>query len=146
MLRKILGVIVGYVAMVILTFILLTVLYNVLGADGVFGPGHYQATTAWLGGAVVVTLLVSILGGYIAKAVGKSAGAVQMLAGLVFVLGMIVAVIIIFGPAKPMDARPAAITMFEAIAKIHEPVWVCIVNPIVGTIGVLIGGILRKLK
>jgi hypothetical protein len=143
MLRKILGVIAAYVVMMILTFILLTVLYNVLGADGVFGPGNYQPTLAWLAGALIVTVLVTITGGYIAAVIGKG-GTAKILALVVIVVGLIMAAATILGPMKMPEARPAVITMFEAIAKMQEPVWVCLVNPVIGAIGVLIGGKFKK--
>jgi hypothetical protein len=144
MLRKILGVLAGYIVMMILTFALLTAVYNILGADGVFLSGTYVVTAAWLGGSLIVTLLVAITGGYVAKAIGKTNGTVRILAGLVFVLGMIIAAMILFGPVKPFEVRPAGITMFEAIAKIQEPIWVCLVNPVVCVIGILIGGMLKR--
>lgn len=144
MLRKILGVIVAYIVMFVLTFISLTILYNVLGADGVFHPGNYQPTIAWLAGGAILTLVLTIIGGYIAALIGNGAGTAKALAVVIVVIGLIMAAATIFGPEKLPEVRPAGITMWEAIAKIQDPVWVCLVNPVIGAIGALIGGSLKK--
>lgn len=143
MLRKILGVIAGYIALMIVTFIALTVWYNVLGADGVFGPANFEPTIAWSAGALIVSFLAALSGGYVSVLVGKAPVTAKILAGIVLVLGLIVGAMIIMGPVKN-EVRPAIISMFEAIGKIKEPAWVCIVNPFVGAIGIMIGGMLKK--
>lgn len=45
MARKIIGVIVGYIAMAAAIFITFTLLYLILGAEGSFQPGNFQAST-----------------------------------------------------------------------------------------------------
>ncbi len=92
MLRKIIGVVAGYVAMAVLIFILFTVLYLILGADGAFQPGNYQASGTWLVLSFILGLIAAVVGGFVCVLIAKDKKAALWLAGLVLVLGLILAI------------------------------------------------------
>lgn len=64
MLRTILGVIVGYIAMFVIVVGLLFGLYAILGQDGSFEPGTFEPSMLWLVLMFIVGLVASIVGGW----------------------------------------------------------------------------------
>ena len=147
MLRAILGVIVGYIAMVAIVFICLTVAYMALGADKVYEPMLYDVSMTWIIVSLVVGLVASIVGGLVCALIGKGTRAPIALVVVVIALG---GVGVAFEAAKERPAIPPArggdVTMFEAMQHTRQPLWVAIANPIVGVVGVLIGAGLVKGK
>ena len=71
MLRKIIGVVAGYVIMALLIFILFTLLYLVIGADGAFQPGNYQASGTWLVLSFILGLIAAVVGGFVCVLIAK---------------------------------------------------------------------------
>jgi len=143
MLRAILAVIVSYIVMFVLIFLAFTCAYAVLGANGAFKPGTFNASNRWIAMAFAVNLVVAIIGGLICAAIAKGGKAPIALAALVFVFGLLLAIPSLMVP-KPSDFRAGDVPMFEAMGKAKEPVWVPLTFPIIGAIGVLIGGRLRR--
>src|SRR5687767_12248712 len=92
MARKILGVIVGYVVMALLIFLTFSVTYLALGAGQAFKPGTYNVSLRWTAISFVLSLIAAIVGGYTCALIAKSTRAAQVLAGIVLVLGIIVAI------------------------------------------------------
>jgi hypothetical protein len=142
MLRAILAVIVSYVLMFVLIFLAFTGVYVVLRADGAFKPGSFEASNRWIAIAFVVNFVVAVIGGMVCAAIAKGGKAPIALAAVVFVLGLLLAVPSLM--VKKADvARVGDVPMFDAMQKAKEPPWVPLTFPIVGAIGVLIGGKLR---
>ena len=48
MIRNILGVILGYLAMLVSVFLTFTLLYLILGAEGTFEPKVYDVSLVWV--------------------------------------------------------------------------------------------------
>jgi Mn2+/Fe2+ NRAMP family transporter len=69
--------------------------------------------------------------------------AVKVLAGIILVLGVITVAMVAMAPA-PADARTANVPNMEAMTKAQTPVWLAILNPIIGIVGAMIGGRMRK--
>lgn len=143
MLRSILGGIAGYVVMFILIFVTFTALYLALGADRAFTPGTYQVSVLWIAVSTVLGTIAAIIGGYIAALVGKGMTAVKVLAGIILVMGLITAAMVAVTPA-PTDARTADVPNMEAMTKAQTPVSISILNPIIGIVGAMIGGRMRR--
>ncbi len=143
MLRSILGGIAGYIVMVVAVFVLFTVLWMALGADGAFQPGSYQVSMTWIAGTFVLAFIAAVAGGYSAALVGKGMTAVKITCGIVLVLGVLTIIATAVTPAAT-EARAAGVPMMEAIGKAQTPLWVAIINPVIGIVGALIGGRLRK--
>jgi hypothetical protein len=72
---------------------------------------------------------------------GKAA---KVLAIVVFVLGLLLAIPSLMVPRNGAVRTTNDVPLFEAMTKAEEPRWVPFTLPIVGVIGVLIGGKLKK--
>ena len=142
MIRAILAVIVSYVLMFVLIFLAFTGVYLVLRADGAFKPGSFEASSAWIAIAFVVNSVVAVIGGMVCAAIAKGGKAPIALAAVVFVLGLLLAIPSLM-VQKAGAVRAGDVPMFEAMQKAKEPPWVPLTFPIVGVIGVLIGGKLK---
>ena len=144
MIRNILGAIAGYIVFAIGIFLLFSALYLALGPDRAFLPARYDPTMLWTICAFVLGFIAAVIGGFVAALIGRS-GAVKIMAGLVVLIGAIVVVMLI-KENKPDEVRTGDVPNMEAMMKAREPVWVGVVNPILGAIGVFVGGSLRKNK
>ncbi len=148
--RAIAGVIVGYIVIMVGLFVLLTVAWLVIKADGAFmeAPSWEQSTT-WVVASLVLGLLAAIIGGVACVLIAvKGSKAPIALAVLVVVLGAISAWVQVAkqNSDEQPPPRAAEITMFEAIQNAHVPMLSLIGNPIVGAIGALIGARLLRRK
>jgi amino acid transporter len=128
-----------------LIFTSFSVLYLfVLGQDGTFLPGTYDLRWRWIIISIVLSFFVAIVGGYVARMVGKANGAVVGLAGIVLVLGILV----VLSQTMMSDQRPTVrsgnVPNMEAMGNARQPTWIAILNPLIGVVGVLIGGRMRK--
>jgi len=145
MLRTILGAVIGYVAIFFLIFTLFSILYLfVLGQDGTFLPGTYDLRWRWIIISTLLSFLIAIIGGYVARMIGKSNSAVVGLAGIVVVVGLLIAISQAMTPDQRPIARSGDIPNMEAMNNARQPTWIAFVNPFIGLIGVMIGGRMRK--
>jgi hypothetical protein len=143
MLRAILALIVSYILMFVLIFLAFTCVYSVLGADGAFQAGSFAASNTWIAIAFAVNFVIALIGGFICAAIARGGKAPIALAAVVFVLGLLLAVPSLMVP-RADAVRAGDVPMFEAMQKAKEPPWVPFTFPIVGVIGVLIGGKLKR--
>jgi hypothetical protein len=143
MLRSILGAIAGYVVMFFFIFLTFSAAYLAMGANTAFSPGGYDVSMTWILVSTVLGFIAAVVAGYVAAAIGKSGTAVKILAGIVLVLGLVTAIFVAISP-KPTEARTADTPNMEAMSKAQTPLWIAVLNPIIGVAGVLLGGSLRK--
>ncbi len=143
MVRKILGVIIGYVAMtafVIITFIL-TLL--VLGPDGAFKPGEFGPSNLWIAISFVLGFVGAVLAGLVCALIAKSSKPVMVLAGIALIMGLVLAIPAL--TAEPViEERTEDLPSLEAMQKGQQPGWVALLNPLIGAAGILLGGRLRR--
>lgn len=142
MLRQILGAIVGYIATFIVIFVTFSGAYLAMGTNTAFVPGKYDVSVTWIAISIVLGFIAAVVGGYVASLIGGS-GAVKIMAGIVIVLGIVTVIMVWMSPIPP-DTRPADVSNLEAMSKARTPIWLAILNPIIGIIGVMVGGRLRK--
>lgn len=140
MLRKIAAVIVGYLVMFVVVFVCLTGAYLGLGADRVFQPGSYEVTNFWLVVWFIVSLGAALAGGKVCALVGKSSRTVISLAILVFILGVLSALPALKPPAGELKPRISGPSNLEAMMSAKQPNWVLFFTPVIGIVGVLLGG------
>ncbi len=137
--RVIGSVIVGYLVMFVTVFVTFSGAYFAIGADGAFRPGSYDVSGMWILLGTVLSFVAAWLGGRLCIAIAKDAKGPKALAGVVLVLGILFAV-----PAMkqqpPSEARPAGVAMMDAMQRAKTPLWVALMNPVIGVIGVLVGG------
>lgn len=139
MVRSVIGVVVGFVAMVVLVMVGLFVMWGVLGAEGAFQPASWDASMGWIVGMLASGLVAAIVGGALCKLIARSRRAVTALAVVVALMGCL-SLVGQLGREAPEGARPADVPFAEAGANAVQPMWVTIANPIIGIVGVLIGG------
>jgi uncharacterized membrane protein YeaQ/YmgE (transglycosylase-associated protein family) len=144
MIRKILGGVAGYIVFSIGIFALFSSLYLVLGPDKAFMPAQYHPTMLWTISAFVLGFIAAVIGGYIAALIGKGGG-VKIMAGILVIIGAIVVVMLALDKT-PEEVRTGDVPNMQAMMKAREPLWVGVVNPILGLIGVFVGGSLRNNK
>jgi hypothetical protein len=143
MLRSILGGIVGYIALFVFIFATFSILYIAIGTERAFEPGSYKVSMLWIGASTVLGLIGAVVGGYVAALVGKGSGGVMALTIIILLMG-IVTILMVMGSSAADAVRAADVANLEAMGKAQTPLWVAILNPVIGIIGAQIGGRLRK--
>lgn len=145
MVRSVLAVILGYIMMFILNIIVFMTVYTVMGPDWSFKPGSFQASTRWTVMQFVVVFVIAVIGGLICAAISKGGKAPLVLAAVVFVLGMGLALAsTTLRPADTHEVRTGNVPNMEAMTKARHPMWVVFLGPVIGAVGVTIGGKLRR--
>jgi hypothetical protein len=143
MLRVIASVVVGYIVLFLCVFALFSGAYLLLRAEGAFQPGSYQVTTTWSLISFVLSFAAALVGGLVSRGIARSQTGPRALAGLVVVLGLVMAVFVAMSPPTPA-VRDASVPNMEAMQKAQTPLWVALLNPLVGAAGVLLGGRPKK--
>jgi len=141
--RLIRGVILGYLTMAVVIFATFTGAYLALGADGAFEPGTYEVSTVWIVASIVLGLVAAVLGGFVCAAVARNRKAVLALAGLVFVLGIVFAIPVLTADYPGPAERTAEVGNMAAMKNARQPAWIALLNPLLGAVGVVLGGRLK---
>ena len=140
MLRTVLGVLAGYLAMSVISLLGLAILRVVFA----FREGTTVASGLWAGANCVIGLVAAIMGGLAAAAIGRHPRRlpVKVLAGVVLLLGLILAVFQLGGEPFPLPEGKtvAELTFMEAGAVAVSPTWYNFAIPLIGSLGVMIGG------
>jgi hypothetical protein len=69
----------------------------------------------------------------------------MVLAGLVLVLGLLMAVPVLLAPKEdPPPIREGGMSNLEAMTQARQPGWVALINPVIGVFGVLAGAGMKK--
>lgn len=145
MVRKILGVIFGYFTMVFLIMGLFMIAYAVVGTEMAYRPDSYEVSMLWIVISAILGFIAAIAGGLVCSIVSQDRNTSYVLALLVLVLGLVMAVMVTMGQ-RPDEVRTGDVTQSEVMQKTQQPVWVAYMNPLIGVLGVYIGGGLRKKK
>jgi hypothetical protein len=142
MLKSIVGVVVGYLAMSVVAFCAYTAVYLGLGAEGAFEAGTYALSGIWIGLVIAVTVIAGLIGGLTCAAISKSRTAGLIFALIVFVLSFL------FELPNVMDHTPKAragdVSNMEAMGKAQPPAWLLILNPFLAGAAVLMGTRMKK--
>ena len=147
MVRFVTAIVLGYVVMLVVVMALFSTAYPLLGVDRLFQPGTYEAAGGWIALSFLIGLLAAMTGGTVCARIAPASAAPVWLAGVVLVLGAVMAIPVITNddPARG-GVRPAGITMSDAMAHASQPIWVALLNPFVGAIGVLAGAGTRAIR
>ncbi len=142
MLRNILAAIVGYFVMVVGVMAGIGVAWAILGGQGAFAGEGPHPSGLWITINVVLGFLTAMLGGWVALKLGRSYGAVKILIGIILALGIGLALAAHFSTEEiPTAEKPVAeMSFFEAGHYAVPPAWYNWVIPIVGAVGVCLGG------
>ena len=141
--RKIAGIVVGYLVMFVAVFATFSAAFLAMGADRAFKPGTYDVTGLWLVVSTVLSLAAAVLGGWVAVALGRHAQVSRMLAVVVVVLGVVLAIPSLNAP-RTDEPRTEAVGNTDAMMKARQPNAVSLLTPVIGAVGVLVGGRMRR--
>ncbi|MBD3404494.1 hypothetical protein GF420_16510 [candidate division GN15 bacterium] len=144
MVKNILGVIVGYIVMFVFVFITFGLAFMILGTEGSFKPGSYDVSGIWIVISIILGFIAAVLGGLVCTMISKNIKATMVLAAVVLVLGVAMAVPTLSDSGAADTQRAADVPMMEAMQKADQPSWLAFLNPILGAIGTMVGGRLRK--
>jgi len=145
MARSIIAVIAGYVAMFVLVFVTFTCVFLLMGTEWSFKPNSFEASNRWIAMSLVANLVIGIICGFICALIAKGGKTPMALAIVVFALGMLLAIPSMMAhKAGAGEVRTGNVSQMEAMTKANEPLWVPFTFPIIGAIGVLSGGKLKR--
>jgi len=146
MLRIIAGVVLGMLVSWIVVFGVMTGGWLVLGHSGAFKADSWDVTPAWVAVWMTAGVAAALIAGLVAGVVSGKRSGVVALAVLMLVLGFGMAGISMLVPQNEKPARTGNEPMMEAAGAAEAPAWMNLANPIVGAVGVMIGGgaVLRK--
>ena len=147
MARAIAAVIVGYLAIAVWVIGVTLIAYLILGASFAFREGTTEVTLGWVAVDLLSGLTGAIIGGFVTAAMARSPNntPVKVLAGVVLVLGLLTAAAQLMAGGAAVTETPAAeLSAFEAFSQTKQPIWHSFTLPLVGLVGVLIGGNLRR--
>jgi hypothetical protein len=140
MARFIGAIVVGYAVTMIAVIVIFTAAYPVLGVDRLFEPGTYEAARGWIGLSFVIGFVAAMAGGAVCALVAPATKAPLWLATVVLVLGALMAIPVVMARDDARGgARPANITMTDAMTHARQPAWVALLNHLLGAFGILVG-------
>src|ERR1700738_2342328 len=142
MLKSILGVIVGYLAMMIVAFVAYTAAYFGLGADRAFEAGTYALSGIWIGLVIAITIIAGLVGGLTCAAISKSRTTGLVFALIVFVLSFVFELPNLTNHTPV--TRAGDVSNMEAMGKAQPPLWLCLLNPFLGGVAILLGTRMKK--
>lgn len=147
MLRIVLAVIAGYLAMAVFVFATFSAAYLIIGTEGSFRPGSFDVSKLWIVVSVVLSVVAALVGGWVCARIGRRRAAVIALAVVVVALGLAVAAMEFTHSGERVPAsRSGAVSNFDAMQMAQQPMWLTLLNPVLGAAGVLLGARLRKLE
>ena len=163
MIRAILAVIVGFVVMAVWVMGTFAAAFFTLGESYAFDESTNQVTLVWCLLDLGLGLIGAVLGGFTAAAIGAgpTKTPVKVLAGLVLLLGLGQAAWMMYGPEaepepstevlfnEPVAEDPEGLlakvrAQMEAAMEYEQPTWYPFALPVVGLVGVLLGGKLKR--
>src|SRR5262252_7155523 len=143
--RSIVGVIVGYLAMFALQFAVFMTVYTVMGADWSFKPASFHASTQWTLMQFIVVFVTAAIAGLICAMIAKGGKAPLVLAIVILVIGFTLGALhVATQPADTGEVRGPNVPNIEAMTKARHPAWVIFLGPVIGAVGAVVGGKLKR--
>lgn len=145
MVRSVLGVIAGYILMLVLQVATFMIVYTIVGANWSFKPRAFQASTRWTLMQFAVILVTAAIAGFVCALISRGGKAPLALAGVVLLLGLVLATTkVMTQPVDTHEVRFGPVSNMEAMQKARHPSWVIFLGPFIGAAGVVIGGKLKR--
>ena len=145
MVRSIIAVVVSYITMFVLNFLAFVGLYAIVGPANAFRPRSFLASNRWIAMALAVMFVSGIIAGLLCAAIARGRKAILALAGLILVVGLLLAIPAIMKHKANADlVRAGDVPVMEAMEKASWPIWAPFVFPFVSALGAVVGGKLKK--
>ena len=143
MLRAVVGVIVSYIVMAVFITIIFLGLFLILGVERVFQPDSYEVSIPWLGISAAISICSALLGGYVCASISQSMRACQVLALVILVLDIVLCL-----PKMHEDPKVRAgdVPILQVMQLAQVPVWMHVMSPFLGAVGVLLGSRMQERK
>ncbi|MDE2732148.1 MAG: hypothetical protein OXM02_12350 [Bacteroidota bacterium] len=139
------AVVAGYAAMAITIFVTFTVAYLLMGPDRAFQAGTYDVSSIWIVLTLVVGWSAATLGGKVCSLIAHTVTPAKILVAFVGILGAAQLVIaLVMQPAAPAERLAGEPSVMEAMNVAVQPLWITVVNPIIGVLGTAWGSGLFK--
>ncbi len=144
MLRSILAAVLGYLLMAVVVMAGMAVAWGVLGGTGAFEGEGPAPSGAWVGFALVFGFLAALVGGVVARKVGRGPRAVSLLVTMLVAIGVMTALSAnrVTSNREPINKPVAEMTFMEAGQHAVQPTWFNWVIPFVGAFGAYLGGVM----
>ena len=140
MVRFLTAIVLGYLVMLLVVAGVFAAAYPLVTIDRLFEPGTYQAARGWIMLSFAVGLVAAMTAGAISARIEPETSAPLWLAAIVLVLcGLMAIPVVMSASTSRGGVRPPQVTMADAMANARQPMWVALLNPLVGAAGVLIG-------
>lgn len=133
------SVIVGYNVVVAVFFATFSAAFLMMGSDRAFQPGSYEVSGLWIGVSLVLGFIAALAGGRVSAAVARGPKGPRVLAIVVLLLGLLFAIPVLSSSPKT-EPRTGDVPNLEAMAKFIQPRWIALAKPIIGAVGVTLGG------
>jgi Co/Zn/Cd efflux system component len=144
MLRSVLGIIVGYAALSLFFFAAFSCVYFTLGVERIFQSDSYEVSTLWLTLSAAIGLGGAILGGYVCAAISRSKRTCELFAAIVLII------LVAFCIPKIRDPNPHVragdVSFMDSMRLTQMPLWMHVLNPVLGAVGVLLGARMKKVQ
>lgn len=144
MIRKVFGIVIGYVVIAAFVFITFSIAYMILGTERSFLPNSCEVSFSWIVVSQILGFAAAILGGLTSIMIGQSRKATMILAGLVLVIGIAVAVPTLSGVDERALVRTGEIGVIDVMRNAHLPAWLAFLNPLIGAAGIILGSRLKS--
>lgn len=141
MVRTIAAIVVGYVVIVLLVFGLGLGAYAGIGPENAYQEKSWHATTIIGLLTLISGVFAATIGGWVAGTIDSKPRGFRGLAGALLVLGLGVAGLRTMQPAPPPRTEPVTMKLAMEHSRDHrDPTWVTWLLPIIGSVGVMVGG------
>ena len=147
MARSIIGVIVGYLVILVLEVAAFIAIYSVMGADWSFRTASFQPSTRWTLFQFIVIFVSAVIGGLVCQLIAGKGKSPLVLAGVVVVIGLALGAMI--NSNSSADTRKMGtsdVPAIQAMRKAQHPVWVVLANSFLAGVGVIVGGSLKRVR
>lgn len=136
--RAIGAAVVAYVVLVVVIFAAFAGAYAVLGPQGAFQPDTYDASLTWIVLSIAIGFVTAVLAGWLCITIARDPRGPKVLAVLVLIIGAWSA--FAANKRQPPASRPEVVGLMDAVQNGKAPPWVNWLNPVIGVVGVMIGG------
>lgn len=138
--RSVLGVLAGFLVMIVLFFAVRFGAFAMLGESRMFEAGTHEPSGVFILVEIVGALAAALLGGVTCGWLSKATRPPVTLALAVFIMGIIFIFPAMTMAEKQPTPRTPGAPMVQSMSAARRPVWAAMVLPVAGVAGLIAGG------